>query len=78
MADYTGSPSWQAECDMSEKDAIKLFDSLKQEKFCEWAELVSEDDDSYMDIIDSFDNENAREAYRVHQEMKKILEELFC
>jgi hypothetical protein len=51
----------QAVCDMTEKKAREMFDKLKNygsssKGFCEWAELVGEDDDNYMDILDSFDH----------------------
>lgn len=78
MASSTGFPTWQAECDMTDKKAHKLFDKLSNDRFCMWAELVSEDDETYMDVLDSFDHPYAREAYRIDQEMKKIAEELFC
>lgn len=45
-----------AECDMTDKAARKLFDELSHKGLCEWAELVGEDDDNYMEVIDSFDH----------------------
>ena len=52
---------YTAKCDMSDKSAKKLFNSLRNNLTCEWAELVGEDDDNYMDILDAFDHfEQAR------------------
>lgn len=47
---------WSAECDLTEKQARKRFEELKLSDTCLWAELVGEDDDNYMDILDSFDH----------------------
>ena len=45
-----------AECDMSDRAAKHLYDELSHKGLCEWAELVGEEDNNYMDIIDSFDH----------------------
>ena len=45
-----------ARCDMTSKAARKFYDELSHKGFCEWAELVGEDDDDYMDVLDSFDH----------------------
>ncbi len=49
---------WQAECDLTKKQAQKRFDELKNNLKCGWAELVAEDEDEggYMEVMDSFDN----------------------
>ena len=51
-----GAASYTAECDLTEKQARKRFDELKADALCEWVELVGEDDENYMDIIDSFEH----------------------
>ena len=45
-----------ARCDMSEKAARKFFEELAHNGRCEWAELVGEDDDDYMEVLGSFDH----------------------
>ena len=45
-----------AVCDLTEKKARQMYKELSETGFCEWAELVGEDDDNYMDILDSFDH----------------------
>lgn len=70
-------PQYQAECDLSEKEARSRFKALKNDKHCAWAELVSEDDETYMDVIDGFDNENAHELYKEEQKVKAVFKELF-
>ena len=52
---YAGQTGWSAECDLSEKKARKRFEELKRDGFCKWVELVGEDDDNYMEILDSYD-----------------------
>lgn len=51
-----GQNTWSAECDLSEKKARKRFEELKTNALCEWAELVGEEDDNYMDVIEDFDH----------------------
>ena len=46
---------WSAECDLSERQAKKRFAELKEHGLCEWVELVGEDEDNYMDVLDSYD-----------------------
>ena len=46
----------QARCDLEDWQAKKLFKCLFSNGLCEWAELVGEDDDNYMDVLDSFDH----------------------
>lgn len=46
----------QAQCDMTEKAARKKFEELKTDALCEWAELVGEDDDNYMEVLEDFDH----------------------
>ena len=57
-----------AVCDLTDKQALKLFEELKTNALCEWGELVGEDDDNYMDILDSFDN--MKLARMMHQIIK--------
>ena len=47
---------YQARCDMDERKARKLYKNLFSNGMCEWAELVGEDDDNYMEVLDSFDH----------------------
>lgn len=51
-----GSRTYQAECDLTAGKAKALYKKLGENGLCEWAELVGEDDDDYMEIIDSFDH----------------------
>ena len=78
MAYDTGRPTWKAECDLSDKRARSLFEKLRGDKYCMWAELVSEEDNTYMDVLQSFDHKDARERYETDQMLKRIAEELFC
>ena len=62
-----------AECDMTEKSARKLFEELKEKSLCEWAELVGEEDENYMDVLDSFDHISlARSVYNAMQEISML------
>ena len=57
-------------CDLSEKKARQIYSELERDGLCEWAELVGEDDDNYMEVLESFDHiESAR---RVAWHMKKL------
>lgn len=54
------------ECDLTKRQAKKKFKELKNDVRCGWAELVGEEDDNYMDILDSFDHvSTARELTRL-------------
>lgn len=64
-----------AKCDLSEKKARKLFSELCKDGKCMWGELVGEDDDNYMDVIESF--ERIKEAQRLDQMLKSIVKSLF-
>lgn len=52
-----GSELYKAECDLSDKQAKKIFKDLQNNPLCLWSELVGEDDDNYMDVIDSYDGD---------------------
>ena len=54
--EIAGRGGYEAKCDLTERKARKLFDELKTDGLCEWAELVGEDDDNYMEIIEQYDN----------------------
>lgn len=43
-------------CDMEDWRARKFYKELFSNGRCEWAELVGEDDENYMDILESFDH----------------------
>ena len=45
-----------AECDLPEKKARIRFKELEHNALCEWAELVGEDDDDYMDVLEDFEH----------------------
>ncbi len=45
-----------AKCDMEDRKARRLYKDLFSNGLCEWAELVGEDDDNYMDVLESFDH----------------------
>ena len=77
MAYSTGFPTWQAECDLSNKKARSMFENLRNDKYCVWAELVSEDEDTFMDVLEGFDHADARKTYETDQMLKKICKELF-
>lgn len=47
-----------AECDLSEKKARARYEELKTNVLCEWAELVGEDDEDYMEVLEDFDHTN--------------------
>ena len=51
---YVGR-EYEAECDLTEKRARKRFKQLQEAGTCMWVELVGEDEDDYMEILDSFD-----------------------
>ena len=59
-----------AECDLSDKKARKLYSELERNGVCEWAELVGEDDDNYMDIIDKF-YKAAEDDYAIGKALNK-------
>ena len=55
-----------ARCDLSKGAARRLFNELSHKGLCEWAELVGEDDDDYMEVIESFDHiKLARAIYEI-------------
>lgn len=55
-----------ARCDMKPGSARKLFNELSHKGFCEWGELVGEDEDDYMEVLDSFDHiKLARSIYEI-------------
>ena len=66
-----GQMSYTAECDLATRKAKALFNSLKKEPECEWAELVGEDDDDYMDILDSFDHPDADRIHAMMESLRK-------
>lgn len=51
-----GMPQSIAKCDLEDKKAKRLYKDLFGNGRCEWAELVGEDDDNYMDVLESFDH----------------------
>ena len=57
-------------CDLSNKEAIKLYCGMKRNGECMWGELVGEDDDNYMDVIESF--ERIKEAQRLHEMLRSL------
>ena len=65
-----GQSGWSAECDLTEKKARALYEKLKTKGFCEWGELVGEDDDNYMDVLESFDHiKLARSLHKIVGEL---------
>ena len=50
-----GSP--MSRCDLTEPDARRLYKNLFSNGLCMWAELVGEEEDNYMDVLESFDHE---------------------
>lgn len=59
-----------AVCDLSDKAAIKLYADMKRNGECMWGELVGEDDDNYMEVLDSF--ERIKEAQKLHQMLRSL------
>ena len=56
----------EVRCDMSNGSARRLFNELSHKGLCEWAELVGEDDEDYMEVLDSFDHiKLARSIYEI-------------
>ena len=47
-----GEGSYRAECDLSDAKARKLYDIVKRNGECMWAELVGEEEENYMDILE--------------------------
>jgi len=45
-----------ARCDLQEWQARKLYKDLFCKGLCEWAELVGEEEEDYMDVLESFDH----------------------
>ena len=80
MAGATSFPAYQAECDLTDANAHKLFKRLKENQYCCWGELVAEEPEEggYMNILDSFENKDARKLYKVKLEMDRIMKEIFC
>ena len=80
---------YQAECDLSEKKAHSLFEKLREDKHCVWAELIAEDEEEYtdselfydenadMEILDDFYHEDAYDLYKEELKVRKVFEELF-
>lgn len=59
-----GDGSYRAECDLSEDKARKLYETVKRNGECMWAELVGEEEENYMDILEQYDN--TEQAMRLH------------
>ena len=69
---FVGDCTYSVACDLPDKKAKAEFERLKKDGFCEWAELVGEDDENYMDILDQFDKtDEARKLYKVFSELFK-------
>ena len=66
--------STQAECDLTEKQAKRIFSDLKQDSLCLWAELVGEDEDNYMEILDQFDQD--KEVIKAQRMLEEICKEV--
>lgn len=49
---------FQSKCDLSEKQARKLFEQLKEDATCGWAEIIGEDEDNYMEVLEEFEKIN--------------------
>lgn len=61
--------TYTAVCDLTDKKAVTLFRKVCADGRCEWAELVGEDDDNYMEILDAYDNPMAMKLYRIMKEL---------
>lgn len=57
---------FRVECDLSYAEAKSRFEYLKSRPVVIWGELISEDNDSYMDIIDSFEHDT-KTAYMMYE-----------
>ena len=65
-----GDPTYTAVCDLEDKKAQKMYRDLQKNGLCEWGELVGEDDDNYMDILESF------EQIEMARKLKSVMESL--
>lgn len=73
---FGNGPHINCECDLTPRKARNLFNKLKENYLCIWAELVIEDEEEggeYLEIIDSFDNELAE----TNSKLRKIQLDLF-
>ena len=65
----------KVECDLSKRQAKKLYKELSKNVICGWAELVAEEpnEGEYMEIVHSFDNINRAIAYsKLADSFKKL------
>ena len=46
---------WSAECDLPLKKAKQRYNELKENGWCMWCELIGEEEENYMDVLESFD-----------------------
>lgn len=61
-------------CDLTDRYAKKLFKELKNDVRCGYAELVGEEEENYMEILDSFDHvSTARELTRLADAFADLL-----
>lgn len=51
---YFGDEGYVALCGLSEERARQMYEDVKNNRSCQWGELISEDIDSFGDILDSF------------------------
>lgn len=68
-----GDECYTAECDLTEKAARKRYEDCKKNGICIWAELVSEEDGNYMEIIESFENRDALRIFEIMNELKAAI-----
>lgn len=50
-----GDQDYQVKFYELKKPAKKFYDGLKENVRCEWAELVGDDEDDYMEVLESFE-----------------------
>lgn len=63
--------NYSTTCDLSDKEAKNLFEYFKSRPIVIWGELISEDEDSYMNIIDSFVHDT-KTAYMMYELGEKL------
>lgn len=65
-------PTDRAICDLTDSTAKRKYKEICKNGFCEWAELVGEEDHNYMDVLEQYDNsKTARMIYSIMNSMFK-------
>ena len=63
----------QARCDLPDWQAKQMYKNLFSDGLCEWAELVGEVEENYMDVLEAFDHVKlARSMAAIMEELKGV------